>query len=79
MADSATSQDRALADINITPLIDVLPVLLVIFMIAAPALSHRIELSPPQPSRDPASAGASMARAMPAGTGPSSHCRYCGA
>ena len=49
MAYSATSQDRALADINITPLIDVMLVLLVIFMIAAPTLSHRIELNLPQP------------------------------
>ena len=49
MAYSATSQDRALADINITPLVDVMLVLLVIFMIAAPTLSHRIELNLPQP------------------------------
>ena len=49
MAYSATSQDRVLADINITPLVDVMLVLLVIFMIAAPTLSHRIELNLPQP------------------------------
>ena len=54
MAYSATSQNRALADINITPLIDVMLVLLVIFMIAAPSLSHRIELNLPQPVPDPA-------------------------
>ena len=54
MAYSATSQNRALADINITPLIDVMLVLLVIFMIAAPTLSHRIELNLPQPVPDPA-------------------------
>ena len=54
MAYSATSQDRALADINITPLVDVMLVLLVIFMIAAPTLSHRIELNLPQPVPDPA-------------------------
>ena len=54
MAYSAPSQDRALADINITPLIDVMLVLLVIFMIAAPTLSHRIELDLPQPGPDPA-------------------------
>ena len=52
MAYSATSQDRVLADINITPLIDVMLVLLVIFMIAAPTLSHRIELNLPQPGPD---------------------------
>ncbi len=54
MAYSATSQDRALADINITPLVDVMLVLLVIFMIAAPTLSHRIELNLPQPGPDSA-------------------------
>ena len=52
MAYSATSQDRALADINITPLVDVMLVLLVIFMIAAPTLSHRIELDLPQSGPD---------------------------
>ena len=54
MAYSATSQDRAFADINITPLVDVMLVLLVIFMIAAPTLSHRIELNLPQPGPNPA-------------------------
>ena len=54
MAYSATSQDRPLAAINITPLVDVMLVLLVIFMIAAPTLSHRIELNLPQPGPDPA-------------------------
>ena len=54
MAYSATSQDRRLAAINITPLVDVMLVLLVIFMIAAPTLSHRIELNLPQPGPDPA-------------------------
>ena len=49
MAYSATSQDRALADINITPLVDVMLVLLVIFMIAAPTLSQPIDVNLPQP------------------------------
>lgn len=38
------STDRPLAEINITPLIDVLLALLLIFMIAAPMLTKRIEL-----------------------------------
>jgi biopolymer transport protein ExbD len=53
MAYSTTSQERTLADINITPLVDVMLVLLVIFMIAAPTLTHRIELTLPQPGPDP--------------------------
>ena len=54
MAYSATPHDRTLADINITPLVDVMLVLLVIFMIAAPTLSHRIELNLLQRGPDPA-------------------------
>jgi biopolymer transport protein ExbD/biopolymer transport protein TolR len=39
---------RALADINITPLVDVVLVLLVIFMVTAPILQSGIELSVPK-------------------------------
>jgi biopolymer transport protein ExbD len=42
-----------MADINVTPLIDVLLVLLMVFMLAAPILAHRVELTLPQPNRDP--------------------------
>ena len=45
------TRDRALAEINITPLIDVMLVLLVIFMIAAPVLTKDIPLTLPQPDR----------------------------
>ena len=44
----SASQDRAIAAINITPLVDVMLVLLIIFMVAAPTLSHRIGLDLPQ-------------------------------
>ncbi len=37
-----------LADINVTPLIDVLLVLLMVFMLAAPILAHRVVLDLPQ-------------------------------
>ena len=47
MAYSAARQP-AIAAINITPLVDVMLVLLVIFMIAAPTLSQRIDLNLPQ-------------------------------
>ena len=54
---TATAFDReqpTLAEINITPLVDVMLVLLVIFMIAAPVLSHPITLDSPGigPDRD---------------------------
>ena len=47
---TASAFDReqpTLAQINITPLVDVMLVLLVIFMIAAPVLSHPITLDSP--------------------------------
>ena len=39
MSFADTSDDRSFAQINITPLVDVMLVLLVIFMIAAPVMS----------------------------------------
>ena len=46
---SNTGQTRSsLADINITPLVDVVLVLLVIFMITAPVLQSGIEVSVPK-------------------------------
>jgi len=38
-----------MADLNTTPLVDVMLVLLIIFMIAAPLLSHRLPLPNEQP------------------------------
>src|SRR5688572_33487337 len=51
-------QRRDVAEINITPLVDVLLVLLVIFMVTAPVASARMDLrlpqaSPPQPMEPP--------------------------
>lgn len=45
--------DRAIAQINITPLVDVMLVLLVIFMVTAPALTDTLDLRVPQPSPRP--------------------------
>lgn len=42
MAFSARASSPAIAAINITPLVDVLLVLLVIFMITAPVVTHKI-------------------------------------
>jgi biopolymer transport protein ExbD len=44
----ASAGDRAIAEMNITPLVDVMLVLLVIFMIAAPAMSHTLDWQLPQ-------------------------------
>ncbi|WAC62443.1 biopolymer transporter ExbD [Pseudoxanthomonas sp. SL93] len=50
MAFSAPASRSALADINITPLVDVMLVLLVIFMVTAPMLSRPLNLVLPQPT-----------------------------
>jgi biopolymer transport protein ExbD len=50
MAISTKSSGGAMAEINVTPLVDVLLVLLIIFMITAPILAHKIEVDLPQPN-----------------------------
>jgi biopolymer transport protein ExbD len=39
-----------MADINVTPLVDVMLVLLIIFMITAPILTHKVKIDLPQPN-----------------------------
>jgi biopolymer transport protein ExbD len=39
-----------MSDINVTPLVDVMLVLLIIFMITAPVLAHKIKVDLPQPN-----------------------------
>ncbi|BDU14810.1 ExbD/TolR family protein [Lysobacter auxotrophicus] len=46
---SSRSGHTEVAQINITPLVDVMLVLLVIFMVATPVMSGRIDLRLPQP------------------------------
>jgi biopolymer transport protein ExbD len=48
MAFSATARDSAVAEMNITPLVDVMLVLLVIFMVSAPLLTKTVDVSLPQ-------------------------------
>lgn len=42
------SDDQVLSDINVTPLVDVMLVLLIIFMIATPMLHQGVEVALPQ-------------------------------
>ncbi len=46
--DAGDSDDNSVADINVTPLVDVMLVLLIIFMITAPMLHQGVEVSLPQ-------------------------------
>ena len=48
MAFSASVRDSRVAEMNITPLVDVMLVLLVIFMVSAPLVSQPIHASLPQ-------------------------------
>lgn len=48
MAFSASVRDPMVAEMNITPLVDVMLVLLVIFMVSAPLVSQPIQASLPQ-------------------------------
>ncbi len=53
MSFSSNSGGGAMADINVTPLVDVLLVLLIIFMVTAPIASYPIEVNLPQRSTQP--------------------------
>ena len=46
-------EDPVMADINVTPLVDVMLVLLIIFMIAAPMLHQGIEVALPRAQAEP--------------------------
>ena len=53
MAFSSGGGSGPMADINVTPLVDVMLVLLIIFMITVPMLSHKIPIDLPQPTDKP--------------------------
>lgn len=50
MAFSSKSSQGAMADINVTPLVDVMLVLLIIFIVTAPLVSWPIPVDLPQPT-----------------------------
>lgn len=50
---SVTSPQAPMAEINTTPLVDVMLVLLVIFIITAPLLTHAVKIDLPQASSSP--------------------------
>ena len=53
MAFASNSGGGPMADINVTPLVDVMLVLLIIFMVTAPILSYPIDIDLPQRSIKP--------------------------
>jgi biopolymer transport protein ExbD len=53
MAFTSNSGGGPMADINVTPLVDVMLVLLIIFMVTAPALSYQIQVDLPQRTSNP--------------------------
>ncbi len=53
---SAGGERRALADINITPLVDVMLVLLIIFMVTAPLIQQGVEVNLPDARAKPVKA-----------------------
>ena len=52
MAFSTGSNAGPMAEINVTPFVDVMLVLLIIFMITAPLMSHKIQVALPEANLD---------------------------
>jgi len=48
MAFASNSGGGAMADINVTPLVDVMLVLLIIFMVTAPLMAHQVQIELPK-------------------------------
>ena len=51
-APSATTQPAIVADLNMTPLIDVLLVLIVMFILLVPTMTHEVPIDLPRPAPD---------------------------
>ncbi len=52
MAFSSGNSGGPMAEINVTPLVDVMLVLLIIFMITAPLMSHKVKVELPKANLD---------------------------
>ena len=50
---TADNQDDVMAEINMTPLVDVMLVLLIIFIITIPVINHAVKLDLPQAASQP--------------------------
>ncbi len=61
MSFSPTDDDEPLSDINVTPFVDVLLVLLIIFMITAPIIHHTVKVDLP---KDTYSDGAALDKTL---------------
>ena len=53
MAFASSSPERAISDINVTPLVDVMLVLLIIFMVTAPILQQGVSVDLPKVAAGP--------------------------
>ena len=51
ISDTGGGDDRVMADINVTPLVDVMLVLLIIFMVTAPMMQQGLEVNLPRAQR----------------------------
>jgi len=49
----SSNGDRLMSDINVTPLVDVMLVLLIIFMVTAPMMVQGVDVSLPQTTAEP--------------------------
>jgi biopolymer transport protein ExbD len=67
MAFASATRESPMADMNITPLVDVMLVLLVIFMIAAPMMTRTLSMDLPQPGPRPDKPLAEMTLQVQAG------------
>ena len=50
MSTASDGKGMPMAEINVTPLIDVMLVLLIIFMINVPTMTHKVQIDLPQPN-----------------------------